>query len=223
MTDQLHVASVTCEHSFTPLSALSPSSFLYPSSDSGFVSMYSSAASLSSRSSVTLFSSASASVYTSSFTPLSFSTSSSSISLPPLSYPPRLSVLSPAAGVLAPPPPPPGFPPLPPGFPSLSSFSTLASSSVSSSFPLSLSASPVPSPSLLSVVSSVSSAPVSPLSSSAPLGSSSSPASSSMDYASFKAHVLGISDEYLSRVLVSFRRWFGFLLLSLLSLSPSGC
>ena len=213
MTDQLRV---TCEHSFTPLSALSLSSFLYPSSDSGFVSLYSSAASLSSRSSVTLFSSASASVYTSSFTPLSSSTSSSSISLPPLSYPPRLSVLSPAAGVPAPPPPPPGFPPL-------SSFSTLASSSVSSSLPLSLSASSVPFPSLLSVGSSVSSAPVSPLSSSAPLGSSSSPASSSLDYASFKAHVLGISDEYLSRTLVSFRRWFGLLLLSLLSLSPSGC
>ena len=71
--------------------------------------------------------------------------------------------------------------------PWFSSFSSLVSSS------LPLSASLGPSPSLLSVVSSVSSAPVSTLSSSAPFGSS-----SSLDYASFKAHVLGVSDEYLS-------------------------
>ena len=192
VTDQLCVTSVTCEPSFPPLSALSPSSFLYPLSHSGFVSLYSSAASLSSSSSVTLFSSASASVYTSSFTPLSSSASSSSFSPPPLSYPPWPSVLSPAAGLSAPPPPPPGFPPLPPGFSPLSSFSALSSSSFSSSLPLSLSTSSVPSPSLLSVVSSVSSAPVSSLSSSAPFGSSSSPDSSSLDYTSFKAHVLGI-------------------------------
>ena len=110
VTDQLRVSDVSYEPSLPSLSALSPSSFLYPSSDSGFVSLYSSAASLSSRTSVAFVSSASFSLYTSSFTPLSSSTSSSSFPLPPLSYPPRPSVLSPAAGVSAPPPPPLGFP-----------------------------------------------------------------------------------------------------------------
>ena len=175
-----------------PLSALSPSSFLFPSSDSGFVSLYSSAASLSSRTSVAFVSSAS-----SSFTPLSSSVSASSLPLPPLSYPPRPSFLSPAAGVSAPPPLP-GFPPLPPGFPPLSSSSSLVSSS------LSLSAFSLASSSLPSVVYSVSSTPVSALPSSTPFGSSSSPSSSSsLDYASYKAHVLGISDEY-----VSLTRWY---------------
>ena len=197
--DQLRVTSVTCESSFPPLSALSPSSFLYPLSDSGFVSLYSYATSLSSCSSVAFLSSASSSVYASSFTPLS---SSTSFSLPPLSYPPRPSVLSPAPRVTT--PPPPGFPPLPPVFPPLSSSSSCAAPSFSSSFPLSLSASSGSSPSLLTVVSFVSSAPVSSLSSSAPFSSSSSShASSSLDYASFKAHVLGISDEYLSLA-----RWY---------------
>ena len=96
--DQLRVTSVTCEPSLPPLSALSPSSFLYPSSDSGFVSLYSSATSLSS---VAFLSSASSSVYTSSFTPLSSSTSASSFSLP-LSYPPWPSVLSSSSFCAAP-------------------------------------------------------------------------------------------------------------------------
>ena len=131
-TDQLRVSNVSYDPSLPPLSALSASSFLFLSSDSGFVSLYSSAASLSSRASVAFGSSASFSFYTSYFTPLSSSTSVSSLPLPPFSYPPRPSVLSPAAGVSAPPPPP-GFPPLPPGFP-------LSSSFVSSSFSSSLSA-----------------------------------------------------------------------------------
>ena len=201
VTDQLRVSDVSYEPSLPPLSALSPSSFLFPSSDSGFLSLYSSAASLSSRTSVAFVSSASSSLYTSSFTPLSSSVSASSLPLPPLSYPPRPSVLSPAARVSAPPPPP-GFPPLPPGIPPLSSSSFLVSSSFSTSLPLS--AFSLASSSLPSVVSSVSSAPVSALPSSAPFGSSSSPySSSSLDYASYKAHVLGISDEYLSRM-----RWY---------------
>ena len=111
VTDQLRVSGVSYESSLPPLSALSPTSFLFPSSDSGFVSLYSSSSSLSSRPPC-VAPSASSSFYASSFTPLSFSGSASSFSLPSLSYPPRPSVLSPAVGVLAPPPPP-GFPPLP--------------------------------------------------------------------------------------------------------------
>ena len=61
---------------------------------------------------------------------------------------------------LRPPPPPPSFPPLPPGFPPLYSSSSFATSSFSSSFPLSLSASWGPYLSLLTLVSSVCSAPV---------------------------------------------------------------
>ena len=95
------------------------------------LSLYSSA-SLSSRPPPCAASSASASLYrpTSSFTPLFSSTSASSFALPPLSYPPRPSVLSPAVGVLA--PPPPGFPPVPLGFPPHSS--SLVSSSFSTPF-----------------------------------------------------------------------------------------
>ena len=75
-------------------------------------------------------------------------------------------------------------------------FLFLVSSSFSTS--LSLSAFSLSSSSLPSVVSSVPSAPASALPSSAPFGSS-----SSLEYASFKAHVLGISDEYLSLA-----RWY---------------
>ena len=79
----------------------------------------------------------------------------------PLSSHPRQSVLSPApAASSPPPPPPPSFPPLPPGFPTLCSSSSFATSSFSSSFPLSLSASWGPYLSLLPLVSSVFSAPV---------------------------------------------------------------
>ena len=111
MMDQLRVGGVSYEPSLPPLSALSPTSFLFPSSDSGFVSLYSSSASLSSRPPAGTTYSAPSSLYTSSFTPLSSSASTSSLPLP-LSYPPHLSVLPPAVGVSAPPPPP-GFPPLP--------------------------------------------------------------------------------------------------------------
>ena len=90
MTDQLRVSGVSYEPSLPPLSALSPTSFLFPSSDFGFVSLYSSSASLSSRPPSCAFSS---------FTRLSSSTSVSSFPPPPLSYPPRPFVLSPAAGV----------------------------------------------------------------------------------------------------------------------------
>ena len=190
----MRVSGVSCESSLPPLSALSPTSFLFPSSDSGFVSLYSSSASLSSHPPSCVAPSAS-----SSFTLLSSSGSASSFSLPPLSYPPRPSVLSSAVGVSA--PPPPGFPPLP-SSPSLSlstlSFSPLVSSSFSSFLaPLSSSSSLSSSllPSLVSF-SSLSSAPVS----SSPFVSS---ASSSLDYASYKAHVLGILDEYLSLA-----RWY---------------
>ena len=110
VTDQLRVSGVSYESSLPPLSALSPTSFLFPSSDSGFVSLYSSA-SPSSHPTSCVAPSASSSFYASSFTPLSSSGSASSFSLPPLSYPPRPSVLSPAVGVSA--PPPPGFPPHP--------------------------------------------------------------------------------------------------------------
>ena len=198
MTDQLRVGGVSYEPSLPPLAALSPTSFLFLSSDSGFVSLYSSSASLSSRPPAGTTYSASSSLYTSSFTPLSSSASTSSLLLTPLSYPPRPSILSPAAGVSAPPPPPPGFPPLPPGFPPLSSSSSLVSSSFST--PLSLSSSSLSSASLPSFVSSTSSAPALTSASSASSGSSSS---SSLDYASYKAHVLGISDEYLSLA-----RWY---------------
>ena len=192
VTDQLRVSGVSYEPSLPPLSALSPTSFLFPSSDSGFVSLYSSSASLSSRPPSCAASSASASFYTSSFTPLSSYSSASSFSLPPLS-----SVLSPAVGVSAPPPPS-GFPPLPPGFPHHSSSSSLVSSSFST--PLSLSSSSLSSSSFLPSSVSSSSAPVS----SSPLVSSASSSSfSSLDYASYKAHVLGISDEYLSLA-----RWY---------------
>ena len=168
MTDQLHVGGVSYEPSLPPLAALSPTSFLFPSSDSGFVSLYSSSASVSSHPPADTTYSASSSLYTSSFPPLSSSASTSSLPLTPLSYPPRPSILSPAAGVSAPPPPPPpGFPPLPPGFPPLSSSSS--SSLVSSSFspPLSLSSSSLTSASLPSFVSSTSSAPASASASSA--------------------------------------------------------
>ena len=185
MTDQLRVGGVSYEPSLPPLSALSPTSFLFPSSDSGFVSLYSSSASLASRPPAGTSYSTSSSLYTSSFTPLSSSASTSSLPLTALSYPPRPSVLSPAAGVSAPPPPP--------GFPSLSSSSSLLSSSFST--PLSLSSSLLSSASLPSFISSSSSAPAS--ASSAPFGSSSL-FSSSLDYASYKVHVLGILDEYLS-------------------------
>ena len=40
MTDQLRVGGVSYEPSLPPLAALSPTSFLFPSSDSGFVSLY---------------------------------------------------------------------------------------------------------------------------------------------------------------------------------------
>ena len=192
MTDQLRVSGVSYEPSLSPLSALSPTSFLFPSSDSGFVSLYSSA-SLSSRPPSSAPSCASSSMYTSSFTPLSSSTTASSFPLPPLSYPPRPSVLSPAVGVSAPPPPPLGFPPL-------SSSASLVSSSFST--PLSFSSSSLSSSSLPFFVSSSSSAPASAPISSAPFGSSFS-SSSSLDYASYKAHVFGISDEYLSLA-----RWY---------------
>ena len=151
--DKLRVISVPCVFSLPPLSTFSPSSFLYRSSDSSFVSLYSSAASLSSRSSVVFFSSASSLVYASSFPPLS----SSSFSLHPLSYRPRPSVLYPAPRASTPPPPPPpppSFPPLPPGFPPLYSSLSFATSSFS------LSASWGPYLSLLTLVSSVFSAPV---------------------------------------------------------------
>ena len=194
VTDQLRITGISCEPSLTPLSALFPSSFLYPSSDSGFVSLYSSAASISSRTSVAFVSSASSSLYTSSFTPLSSSASSSSFSLPPLFLSSSAFCAFSCCG---------GFDPSSssPWFSSSSSwlsssFLFLFSSSFSSSLPLS--ASSGPSPSLLSVVSSVSSAPVSSLSSSAPFGSSYSPSSSFLDYASFKAYLSGVSDEYLS-------------------------
>ena len=183
MTDQLRVGGVSYE--FCSSSALSPTSFLFPSSDSGFVSLYSSA-SLASRPPAGTSYSTSSSLYTSLFTPLSSSASTSFLPLTPLSYPPRPSVLSPAAGVSAP-------PPLPPGFPPLSSSSSLVSSSFST--PLSLSSSSLYSASLPSFVSSSSSTPAS-----APFGSSSL-SSSSLDYTSYKAHVLGISDEYLSLAL----------------------
>ena len=174
------LSDISYEPSLPPLSALSPSSFLFPSSDSGYVSLYSSAASLSSRTSVGFVSSASSSLYTSSFTPLS--------SLP---LPPRPSVLSPAAGVSAPPPPP-GFPPLPHGFPPLS-FSPLLSRLL---FLFLLSRWLLP-PFLLWFILFL---PL--LLQLCPLRSSSSP-SSSLDYASYKAHVLAISDEYLSLA-----RWY---------------
>ena len=158
--DKLRVNSVTCVFSLPPLSTFSPSCFLYRSSDSSFVSWYSSAASLSSRSSVAFFSSASLFVYASSFTPL----------LPLSLFILFLIVLGRRFFLLhqelrllllpLPPPPPPSFPPLPPGFPPLYSSLSFATSSFSSSFPLSLSASWGPYLSLLTLVSSVFSAPV---------------------------------------------------------------
>ena len=175
VTDQLRVSVVSYESSLPPLSALSPTSFLFPSSDPGFVSLYSSSASLSSRPPSCVASSAS-----SSFTPLSSSGSVSSFSLPPLSYPP---------------------PPFRPfsccgGFGSLSSFWVSPSSfflfsfsfsfyflflSSFSSFSAPLSSSSSLSSYLLpSSVSFSSSLPVS----SSPFVSS---ASSSLDYASYKA------------------------------------
>ena len=144
--DNLRVNVVMCVISLLNLS-LSPSSFIYRSSDSRFVSLYYSAASLSSCSSVAFFSSASSFVSASSFPPLSSFTSSSSLflfilflssssfSLHPLSSLPQPSVLSPALSASTPPPPLPSFLPLPPGFPTLYSSSTFATSSFSSSFP----------------------------------------------------------------------------------------
>ena len=70
--------------------------------------------------------------------------------------------------------------------------------------PFPLLSSSLSSASLPSFVSSSSSAPASASASSAPFGSSSLSSSSySLDYASYKAHVLGISDEYLSLA-----RWY---------------
>ena len=80
MSDQLRVGGVSYKPSLPPLSALSPTSFLFPSSDSGFVSLYSSSASLSSRPPSGATSFASSSFYTSSFTPLSSFTSTSASS-----------------------------------------------------------------------------------------------------------------------------------------------
>ena len=88
------------------------------------------------------------------------------------------------------------LPLLPPGFPPHSSSSSLVSSF---STPLSLLSSSLSSSFLPSSVSSSSSAIASAPVSSAPIVSSaSSSSSSSLDYASYKAHVLGILDEYLS-------------------------
>ena len=195
MTDQLRVGGVSYEPSLPPLSALSPISFLFPSSDSGFVSVLFFCFSCFSPSCwyllfyfflLVYFLFYSSYLFGLYFLFASYSSLLSSSSFCPLS----------CCGGFGPPPPP-CFPPLPPGFPPLSSSSSLVSSSFST--PLSLSSSSLYSASLTSFVSSSSSAPASASVSSAPFGSSSlSSSSSSLDYASYKAHVLGISDEYLS-------------------------
>ena len=168
-----------------------------------FVSLYSSAASLSSRSSVAFFSSASSFVYASAFTPIS---SSSSFFLHPLSYRPRPSVLYPAPRASTPPPPPPpSFPPLPPGLPPLYSSSSFATSLLLLSLLLFLFLS-LPPEALISLFLCWSLLCF-PLLFSFLFRSFRlfffSHASSSLVYTSFQAHVLIISDQSLSLV-----RWY---------------
>ena len=212
-TDQLRVGGVSLDSSLAVASALSPTSFLFPVSDSGFALFPSS---LSSSSAVSACPPPGLPLSVSSSLSSSFSSSSSSAPipsalsaswfvLPPLSYPPLPSVLPPRPGVPVPPPPP-GFPPM-----SLSSSSLL---SYPYSHPVSSSSSILAPPPLPSLASSLPSSPFLPAFSSAPLSASapsSAPvsyssssfscapsSSSSLDFAAYKAHVLELSDEYLS-------------------------
>ena len=144
--------------------------------------------------------SVSSSFSSSSSAPILSALSASSSGLPPLS-----SVLHPRPGTFLPPPPL-GFPPL-----SLSSSSLLSSPSFAPGSSSSLLAPPPTLPSLASSLPSSSSLPpfsFAPPSALAPVSSSSSslssaPSSSSLNFAAYQAHVLGLSDEYLSLV-----RWF---------------
>ena len=136
--------------------------------------------------------------------------SASSSGVPRLSYPTLSSVLPPHSGVSSLPPPPLGFPPLSlpaSSLPSPSPFSAQglvsSSASLSSWFAPSLSvpsvASTLPSSSSLPSFSSML-PPAFASSSSVPSTLSSS---SLLDFATYQAHVLGLSSEYLS-----IARWF---------------
>ena len=205
--DQLRVVNVAPSTVATVASALSPGSLLFPFSDSGFASL---SASTSSRpfalppppllpSSVALSSSSISSLASSSFSSsLPFSPSPLPPAYPaPLAPPtssfPSSSSLSASATLRPPPgfaplpPPPPRFAPLPPSLsPPLSS----------SSFP---SASAVPSVSSSLPPRCVSfSAGLSP-----PVLSSSSSSFPQLDFASYQASMLGLSQDYQSLA-----RWY---------------
>ena len=220
-TDQLRVVNISSANVATVASVFSPGSLLFPFSDSGFASLSTSSSSrpfalpppppLSS--SVALSSSSVSASASSSFSsslpfspslppPPSFPSSlpptpsfpSQLAPLPPSSSFPSSSSFSASAALLPPPgfpplPPPPGFAPLPP---------LLSPPLSSSSFPL---ASAFPSLSSSLPPHCVSfSAGVSPPVLSASSASSSFP---SMDFASYQASMLGLSQDYQSLA-----RWY---------------
>ena len=209
-TDQLRIVIVAPSAVATVASALSPGSLLFPFSDSGFASL---SASSSSRplslppppllpSSVSLASSSSSYLASSSF--------SSSLPLPPSPLPPSPDFPSPLApsasfsagssfSASAAIRPPPGFPPLPPppGFAPLTP--SVSPPLPSSSFP-SASATPSFSSSLPLVCVSFSAGQAAPVLSSS---SSSSFSSSPLDFASYQASMLGLSQDYQSLA-----RWY---------------
>ena len=185
--DQLRVVDVAPSAIVTVASALSPGSFLFPFSDSGFASLSSASSSRSLSLPPPISCPPSSSASSSSSAPFLSSLPSPSPLPPPPSFPslfaptPPHSSRSSFSSSDSVPPPPPGFPPLPPStlapFPS-SSF--LPGPSPSSSYP-----------SLPSFTSSPSGVPVAP-----PIVSSSSSSSSSLDFAAYQASVLGLSREF---------------------------
>ena len=177
-----HVASADIHAVPRSVSSFDPTSLLFPFSDSGFFSLSASAPPVSSFSSSSSFSVASAPSFAPPFTVPVFSLPSvvpSVLSTPLHSAPPL-----PASSSFP-------FGP-PPGFSSSVSFlpSSLSSSSASSFFPVASSASSSSTWfSLLPSSSGVSASSVLP-----PVSSSSS--APSLDFASYQVRVLGLSDEY---------------------------
>ena len=203
-TDQLRVVNISSANVATVALVFSPGSLLFPFSDSGFASL---SAFSSSRpfdlpppppplsSSVALSSSSISALASSSFSsslPPTPSFPSQLGPLPPSSSFPSSSSFSASAALL----PPPGFPPLPPGFAPLPP--PLSTPLSSSSFP---SASAFPSLSSSLPPHCVSfSAGVSPPVLSASSASSSFPP---LDFASYQASMLGLSQDYQSLA-----RWY---------------